>query len=251
MPDKTTIGISDLLQQYIMALVEEVVIEGKPIDDLKKKWLQRYSQEEGLDYASLVSSLVLLFEIAEELKTLESKTVEALLATTARECYLSDEETDKLIFYLKEQRATTQRSTGSGEATTYEEVKNQLIETRREKENALAQAEAAKKQRLEAEDKLKKEQESLEKTNRTADEDAAIKAENSLKDLQSRITAWNRSEPGLKNDLEEAKQQMKTAQLSFKKNSGLEDRERKKTKIIIVVTSVFVVALFGALFFFI
>ena len=103
MPDKTTIGISDLLQQYIMALVEEVVIEGKPIDDLKKKWLQRYSQEEGLDYASLVSSLVLLFEIAEELKTLESKTVEALLATTARECYLSDEETDKLIFYLKEQ----------------------------------------------------------------------------------------------------------------------------------------------------
>ena len=53
MPDKTSIGISDLLRQFIEALVEEVVFEGKPFDNQKKSNLQSFSQEEGVDYATL------------------------------------------------------------------------------------------------------------------------------------------------------------------------------------------------------
>jgi hypothetical protein len=160
MPDKTSLGISDLLRQYIEALVEEVIVEGKSFDKHKVS-LRNYSMAEGVDYETLEKKLLLLFNIADELKTLESKTVEALLITTARECYLSDEETDKLIFYFKEQRATTPRSTGSGEATTYEELKSRLIETCREKENAKAQTEAARKECQETENQIKAERESL------------------------------------------------------------------------------------------
>ena len=247
MPDKTSLGISDLLRQFIEALVEEVLVEGKPFCNHTVS-LRHFSMAEGVDYETLEKNLFLLFEIANELKTLESKTVEALLATTARECYLSEKETERLIQYLKELRATTQRSTGSGEANSYEEVNNRLTETQREKENALAQAEAARKDRQEAENQLKAERESLEKTLRTADSDAAIKVENDLKDLQRRTVASNQCESTLKNELKKATQQKETAQLTYEQNLGLEDKERKKTIIAIVITSIVIVALYVALF---
>ena len=53
MSDKTTIGPSPLLRQYIEALVKEVMLEGKTFDNQKKNDLQRYSQDEGVDYATL------------------------------------------------------------------------------------------------------------------------------------------------------------------------------------------------------
>jgi len=246
MPDKTTLGISVLLHKFIEALVEEVVIEGKPFDDQKKELLQTYSHEEGVDYDTLENNLLMLFEIADELKTLESKTVELMLTSTARECYLSDEETEKLIKCLKEQRATTQRSMGSGEATTYEEVKNRLIETRLEKEKATTRAEVASKDRIEAENQLKAEGESFAKTRRKAESDAAVKVENDLKDLQSRTVASNQHETTLKNELGKATMQMEEAKLTFEHICGLnlENKERKKTKIAIVITSIVIVTLY-------
>lgn len=250
MPDKTTIGISDLLRKYIKVLAETIVFKGEPFDEQKKKDLQLYSQDEGVDYATLEKNLLLLFEIADELKTLESKTVEALLAITARECYLSDKEIEGLIKSLKEQRATTQGSTGSGEATTYEEAKNWLIETCLEKEKATTQAEAVRKDRLEAENQLNTDRESLEKTLLTADSDAAVRMENKLNDLQMRTVASNQHESTLKNELEKATKQMEEAQRIFEHICGqnLEDKERKKTKIAIVITSIVIVALYVALF---
>ena len=247
MQDRTTIGISDLLRQYIEALVKEVIVEGKPFDDHKNS-LRHYSITEGIDYETLEKNLLLLFDIADELKTLESNTVEAMLVITARECHLSDKEAVRIIMSLKEQRATAQRSTDSGEATTYEELKSRLIETCREKENAKAQTEATRKECLEAENQLIAERESLEKTLRTADSDATVKVENDLKDLQRRTVASNRGELILKDDLEKASQQEETAQLTYEQNLGLEDKERKKTKIAIVITSIVIVALYVALF---
>lgn len=97
MHDKTTLGISDLLRQYIEAMVEEVVIKGKPFDDQKKKWLQLYSQEEGVDYATLEKNLTAFFETIEELKSKESTSNERLAKVLAKDCYLEECKAEKLI----------------------------------------------------------------------------------------------------------------------------------------------------------
>jgi hypothetical protein len=104
MEDKTAIGISDLLRQFIEALVEDVVIEGKPFDDQKKKWLQRYSQEECVDYVELEKNLTEFFETIEELKSKESKAIERLTRMIAEDCFISDSVVDKLISAMNEGR---------------------------------------------------------------------------------------------------------------------------------------------------
>ncbi len=248
MSDKTSLEITDLLRQYIEALVEEVVLEGKPFDDQKKRWLQRYCQEEGLDHETLEGNLFQLFDIAVELKTLGSKTLQILFTATAQECLLSEEETDKLINHLEEQRTTTNQSTESGEATTYEEVKIRLMMTRREKEHATASAEAARHDRLESENLLKAEQESLDKTLRSADSDAVAKVKNDLKKLQEETVVSKQREVRLENELEEATRQQEAAQRTFEQNRGPEEKERKKTIIAVAITCAVMAALYVAFF---
>lgn len=97
MQDRTTIDTSDAFREFIAALVEEVVLEGKPFDDKKKKYLQRYSQEEGMDYAALEKNLTDFFEVMEEWKRLKSKSSERLAKLIANDCYLSKEEVEKLL----------------------------------------------------------------------------------------------------------------------------------------------------------
>lgn len=97
MKDKTSIGISDLLRQFIEALVEDVVVEGKPFDDKKKKYLQRYSQEEGMDYAALEKNLTDFFEVMEEWKQHGLKSSELMAKMLAKDCYISESEMEKLF----------------------------------------------------------------------------------------------------------------------------------------------------------
>ncbi len=56
MPDKTALGISEELRQFIEALVEEVVLDGKPFEN-HKKYLQRFCKGEGVDYNQLETNL--------------------------------------------------------------------------------------------------------------------------------------------------------------------------------------------------
>lgn len=95
MQDKTAIGISDLLCQYIEALVEEVVIEGKPFEE-QKKWLRKYSEAEGRDYATLEKKLLDFFEVIEEWKQHGLKSSELMAKMLAKECYISEREMEKL-----------------------------------------------------------------------------------------------------------------------------------------------------------
>ena len=67
MPDKTALGISEELRQFIEALVEEVVLEGKSFET-PKKYLQRFSEAEGLDFVPLEETLKALFSTAEEIR---------------------------------------------------------------------------------------------------------------------------------------------------------------------------------------
>ena len=103
MPDKTAIGISSELRQYIEALVEEVVLEGKPFED-HKKYLCRFCEAEGIDFASLETNLTDLFETFEAQKTHESKREERMARTLGKECFLSEDKLEQLISFINKQR---------------------------------------------------------------------------------------------------------------------------------------------------
>lgn len=96
MSDKTALGISDELRQYIEAMVEEVVLEGKFFEN-HKKYLQRFCEVEGVDYACLENNLMLFFEVAEEWKNYQSKSSQIAMRTLAKECYLLENTVDELM----------------------------------------------------------------------------------------------------------------------------------------------------------
>lgn len=70
--DKTALGISEELRQFVEAVVEEVILGGKPFDEKKKRWLQRYSEIESMNYDALEKALGELFKTAEEIKCHEN-----------------------------------------------------------------------------------------------------------------------------------------------------------------------------------
>lgn len=103
MPDKTTVGISDELRQYIEDLVAEVVLEGKSFEN-HKKYLGRFCDAEGLDYLSLEANLTTLFETTEELKAHESKGSEHLVRVLGKECYLANDKLKQILSSINRQR---------------------------------------------------------------------------------------------------------------------------------------------------
>lgn len=88
--------ISEGLRQYIEALVEEVVLEGKPFEN-QKKYLCRFCQAEGIDYASLEKKLINFFISLEDRTLLKSKNNLYIVKVLANDCYLSENEINKLI----------------------------------------------------------------------------------------------------------------------------------------------------------
>ena len=102
-PDKTTLGISEELRQYIEALVEEVVLEDKPFEN-HKKYLRRFCEAEGIDSKYLETILSDFFETIEELKSRESKRNERLALILGKECYLSDKIMAQILSSINKQR---------------------------------------------------------------------------------------------------------------------------------------------------
>ena len=88
--------ISEGLQNFINAMVEEIVLEGKPFDT-QKKYLKKFSENEGVDYETLESKLIDFFDAIKELEEYESKSVGRYLSYLAQECYLSDTLLGKLV----------------------------------------------------------------------------------------------------------------------------------------------------------
>ncbi len=103
MPDKSALQISDEFRQFLEAIVEEVVLEGKSFE-IHKKYLPRFCQAEGIDHNSLEADLYEFFETVEELKAHESKGLERLLHRLAKECFLSDDEIAKLVCAISNKR---------------------------------------------------------------------------------------------------------------------------------------------------
>ena len=163
--DKTTFGVSEELRQYIEALVEEVVLEGKPFED-HKKYLQRFCQTEDVDYSLIETNLGTLFETVEELMAHESKGNERLLQLLAKECYISHDVINKIISVINAKRRELEE----------EEARRRAEEEARRKREAEERAKAER----EAQAKAKKAREKAERERKA--EKAKQEAERKVKE---------------------------------------------------------------------
>ncbi len=103
MKDKTTIGNTEnaetpskAFREYIKSLVGEIVINNAVFND-HKKYLQHYSQEEGVNYTSLEKNLTDLFEAFKDLKSHKSNSLVLLVKKLAKDCYLEESTVDQLV----------------------------------------------------------------------------------------------------------------------------------------------------------
>ena len=88
--------ISEGLQNFINSMVEEIVLEGRPFDT-QKKYLKKFSENEGLDYDKLEADITTFIEILESLRVAFTKVQVKLAEEKGRECHISDETVKKLV----------------------------------------------------------------------------------------------------------------------------------------------------------
>ena len=155
MPDKTSLGISEPLRQFIEDLAKKVTLEGKPFDNNQKEWLRCYCEAEGFDYETLETKLNMFFKSIKELEEHESQGTEWLLGLLAKDCYVPDTLANKLIVNATMVRAKKEadRKARAKKAREEEEREHKAKEEaeRREKE------ERERIRREEAEHKAKEE----------------------------------------------------------------------------------------------
>jgi len=90
--------ISEGLQNFIDSMVEEIVLKGKPFDS-QKKYLKKFSENEGLDYDKLEADITTFIEILDSLKTAFNKLQVKLAEEKGRDCHITDETVKKLVSY--------------------------------------------------------------------------------------------------------------------------------------------------------
>ncbi|MDP0530685.1 hypothetical protein NLB58_02185 [Porphyromonas gingivalis] len=96
-------GISESLQNYIDAMVEEIVLEGKPFDS-QKKYLKKFSEKDGIDYNKLKADINTFLKIPESLKYTFNKLQVKLAEEKGRECHISENTIKKLIQHSSKPR---------------------------------------------------------------------------------------------------------------------------------------------------
>ena len=94
-PDISSLVVPDYLRQYIEAIVNDVLVEGKSFEG-KKTYLQRYCETENVNYASLEGNLSSLFQAAQMLQANDSQTIDAFIAI-GKDCFLSEEFLDNVL----------------------------------------------------------------------------------------------------------------------------------------------------------
>lgn len=104
MLDKTALGISEELRQYIEAIVEDIILKGGCFE-IHKKYLSCFCGTENIDYKQLESDITILIEITEELKAHKSKRSEHLIRLLGKECYLSHDKLEILISAINNKRS--------------------------------------------------------------------------------------------------------------------------------------------------
>ncbi len=89
--------ISQGLQDFINTMVEEIVLKGEAFDELKRKWLMKYSEAEGLNYAELEGNLKDFFELLDDYRKTQSSALKRMLSNQASACFIDNMLLDKLL----------------------------------------------------------------------------------------------------------------------------------------------------------
>ncbi len=90
-------NISEVLQNYINAMVEEIVLKSETFDDQKKKWLRKYSEAEGVNFNELNKDLTDFFELYSDFQKTQSAALQRVLENQAKACYITEVLYRKLI----------------------------------------------------------------------------------------------------------------------------------------------------------
>ena len=95
--------ISEGLQNFIDSMVEEIVLEGRPFDK-QKRYLKKFSENEGVDYDKLEADINTFLEILQSLKFAFDKLQVKLAEDKGRECHISENTIKKLVKYSSDPR---------------------------------------------------------------------------------------------------------------------------------------------------
>jgi hypothetical protein len=92
--------ISEGLQNFINAMVEEIILEGKSYDK-KRKYLKTYSQNEEIDFEELEKNFNDFFELLQVMKESDSNVLKKYYYQAAEKCYVLKSTAES--FLLKKQ----------------------------------------------------------------------------------------------------------------------------------------------------
>lgn len=81
--------ISNGLQNFIDSMVEEIVLDGKTFDT-QKKYLKKFSENEGLDYEAIERGITELVETMGEMRIYDSKSLIKLALIQAKEAHVTE-----------------------------------------------------------------------------------------------------------------------------------------------------------------
>ena len=245
MKDKTALDVSEELREFIEALVDEVVFNGKPFDNDTKNLLKRFSQSEVSTTYDIEKGISLLFEIAEELKTTNSRALISYFVIIAQKCNLSEVWINKTIIKLGKLVATSKVKSNSD----YEITKARWLESMIKKDEAIKKADEVMNARIKAEKDLVIIRESLservEEARAIAEQEAYKKIKDTISKKEEKIQENSKLEKTL-NNYQQDNEKEKTR---FEKNERLLKTEKQKTKTIIWISCLSIIACYAVILF--
>jgi uncharacterized protein (TIGR02145 family) len=89
--------ISEGLQSFINAMVEEIVLKGEAFDEQKKKWMKKYSEAEELNFGELEGNLIDFFETMQDYQRTKANSIIKLLEIQSTTCFIDKSLLTKLL----------------------------------------------------------------------------------------------------------------------------------------------------------
>ena len=150
--------ISEGLQNFINAMVEEIVIKGESFEK-SKKWLKKYSEAEGLNYENMENNFKDFFELFEDFKKTKLTSVRKILLNQAGPCFLNIELINDLIIKLEEKENIESKN----------KEKERLVKIRIEKEKEAKHKLEEEKQKRDDLDRIYNEKEQQKEKDRLSE----------------------------------------------------------------------------------
>lgn len=89
--------ISEGLKEYINVLFEVVLLKGESFDPMKKKYLKKYSEAQGLNYTQLEQDITDLIELLPEYLSTNSDAVKRVIEEKSKNCYVENDVLKKIV----------------------------------------------------------------------------------------------------------------------------------------------------------